>query len=115
MYEKKGETQIESSRFTDILQKKADLNECLRKSLQGCFGNVKDIFVRKLRALIDKLKIEIGCGSISFIQEFDVARSIYANSSQFYRTSDMPQLLVRQESSMGDLATEFFKRIGQLL
>jgi hypothetical protein len=92
MFEKKGDAYIDSNKFTEMLRKKTDLNECLRKSLEECFCNVTDVSVRKFRALIDQLKMEIGGGSISFIKEFDVARSLYADSSRFDRKSDNSEL-----------------------
>jgi hypothetical protein len=92
MFEKNGDTYIDSNKFTQMVRKKTELNNCLRNSLEECFANVSSISVRKLRALINKLKVEIGCASINFIKEFDVERSMYANNSQIYRTSNMSQL-----------------------
>lgn len=84
--EANGDTFIDSGRLRELLLAKNTLNECLVKCLLGCFAATKSISVRKLRLLIEQLKVEIcGGGSLSFIGEFDVARSMWADTSRAER------------------------------
>lgn len=83
--EENGQSHIDSAKLTRLLRAKSDLNECLLKCMLDCFAGVESISVRKFRSLIEQLKTEIvGEGSISFVQEFDVARSMWADTSKIY-------------------------------